>query len=300
MGGEHVELSLQPGRDGFRATLLTPSGEEQPLPVAPKDALGFLAAVFQQVPRGVVKAAGGRARRLLLSVRPAARPNEYRVRVTGAVESAPPATLADVGFSPSVLELLLETLERRAGILLVSGGPATGRTTTLDLMAQTLVSRGHAGGRIGPRARKARPELPWLAGGLSEWPFPDSLLQAAPEFVLVESLEGAADLVLAARLAASGCLVLAGAPAADPEALSKSVVRALESARHRPFRWRSWRRRSSGPSAKAASAGRCSRPTRRAVSASIVVTWNRWTVAAGFPWQRARAAATAPAPARPA
>ena len=229
MGGEHVELSLQPGRDGFRATLLTSSGEEQPLPVAPKDALGFLAAVFQQVPRGVVRAAGGRARRLLLSVRPAARPHEYRVRVTGAVESAPPATLADVGFSPAVLDLLLETLERRAGILLVSGGPATGRTTTLDLMAQTLVSRGRAGGRIGPRARKARPELPWLAGGLSEWPFPDSLLQAAPEFVLVESLEGAADLVLAARLAASGCLVLAGAPAADPEALSKSVVRALES-----------------------------------------------------------------------
>jgi hypothetical protein len=228
MGGEHVELSLQPGRDGFRATLLTASGEEQPLPVAPKDALGFLAAVFQQVPRGVVKAAGGRARRVLLSVRPAARPNEYRVRVTGAVESAPPTTLADVGFSPAVLELLLETLERRAGILLVSGGPATGRTTTLDLMAQTLVSRGQPGGRIGPRARQARPELPWLAGSLSDWPFPDSLLQAAPEFVLVESLEGAADLVLAARLAASGCLVLAGAPAADPEALSKSVVRALE------------------------------------------------------------------------
>jgi hypothetical protein len=228
MGGEHVELSLQPGRDGLRATLLTSSGEEQPLPVAPKDALGFLAAVFQQVPRGVVKTAGGRARRVLLSVRPAPRPHEYRVRVTGVVESASPATLADIGFSPAVLELLLDSLDRRAGILLVSGGPATGRTTTLDLMAQTLVSRGHAGGRIGPRARQARPELPWLAGTLSDWPFPDSLLQAAPEFVLVESLEGAADLVLAARLAASGCLVLAGAPAADPESLSRSVGRALE------------------------------------------------------------------------
>ncbi len=144
------------------------------------------------------------------------------------VNSAPPATLADIGLSPAVLEVLLESLERRAGLLLVSGGPAAGRTTTLDLMAQTLASRGHAGGRIGPRARTARPELPWLAGTLSDWPFPDSLLQSAPEFVLVERLEGAADLVLAARLAASGCLVLAGAPAADPEALAKSVAREME------------------------------------------------------------------------
>lgn len=228
VGGEHVELSLQPGRDGLRATLLTASGEEQPFPVAPKDALGFLAAVFQQAPCGVVKTAGGRARRVLLGVRPAARPHEYRVRVTGVVDSPLPATLADIGLSPAVLELLLESLERRAGILLVSGGPAAGRTTTLDLMAQSLASRGHAGGRIGPRARAARPELPWLAGTLSDWPFPESLLQAAPEFVLVERLEGRADLVLAARLAASGCLVLAGAPAADPEALAKTVGRALE------------------------------------------------------------------------
>lgn len=228
MGGEHVELSLQPGRDGLRATLLTASGEEKPFPVAPKDSLGLLAAVFQQVPRGVVKTAGGRARRVLLSARPAERPHEYRVRVTGVVDSAPPATLADIGLSPAVLEVLLESLERRAGILLISGGPAAGRTTTLDLMAQTLSSRGHAGGRIGPRARTVRPELPWLAGTLSDWPFPDSLLQSAPEFVLVERLEGAADLVLGARLAASGCLVLAGAPAADPEALSKRVARELE------------------------------------------------------------------------
>lgn len=228
MGNEHVELSLQPGRDGLRATLLTASGEEQPFPVAPKDALGFLAAVFQQAPRGVVKTAGGRARRVLLSVRPAARPHEYRVRIAGVVDPAPPATLADIGLSPAVLELLLESLERRAGILLVSGGPATGRTTTLDLMALTLASRGRPGGRIGPRSRSARSELPWLAGTPSDWPFPESLLQSAPEFVLVERLEGAADLVLAARLAASGCLVLAGAPAADPEALAQSARRELE------------------------------------------------------------------------
>src|SRR6266850_2513137 len=226
-GGEHAELSLQPARDGLKVTLLPSDGEEQPFPVAPKDALGFLAAVFQHAPRGVVKTAGGRARRVLLSVRPAARPHEYRVRISGVVETAQPATLNDIGLSPAVLELLLESLERRAGILLVSGGPATGRTTTLDLLALTLSSRDRAGGRIGPRARAARPELPWLAEALSDWPFPESLMAAAPDFILVEHLEGTSDLLLAARLASSGCLVLAGAPAADPEALATSVDREL-------------------------------------------------------------------------
>ena len=227
LAGEHTELSLQPGRNGLKATLLTPADEEQPFPVAPKDALGFLAAVFQHAPRGVVKTAGGRARRVLLSVRPAARPHEYRVRIIGVVEAPPPATLADIGLSPAVIELILENLERRAGILLVSGGPATGRSTTLDLLALTLSARHCAGGRIGPRVRAARPDLPWLADALSDWPFPESLMAAAPDFILVEHLEGTSDLLLAARLASSGCLVLAGAPAADPEALAKSVEREI-------------------------------------------------------------------------
>src|SRR2546428_10078496 len=93
MAGEHPELSLRPGRDGLKATLLTPADEEQPDPVAPKDSLGFLAAVFQHAPRGVVKTAGGRARRVLLSERPAARPPEDRLRVHGGVPAPPPATL---------------------------------------------------------------------------------------------------------------------------------------------------------------------------------------------------------------
>ncbi len=227
LGREHAELSLQPGRDGLKASLVTASGDEQPFPVAPKDALGFLAAVFTHAPRGVVKTAGGRARRVLLAVRPADRPHEYRIRIAGVVETPPPSTLVDIGLAPAVLELLLETLERRAGLLLVSGGPASGRTTTLDLIALTMASRSRRGGRIGPRARSARPDLPWLAETLSDWPFPESLLAAAPEFILVEHLEGAADLVLAARLAACGCLVLAGAPAADPQALTESVARDL-------------------------------------------------------------------------
>src|SRR2546426_5811422 len=86
MGGEHAELSLQPARDGLKASLVTGPGDEQPFPVAPKDALGFLAAVFQHAPRGVVKTAGGRARRVLLAVRPAARAHEYRIRIAGVVE----------------------------------------------------------------------------------------------------------------------------------------------------------------------------------------------------------------------
>src|SRR5262249_40940292 len=161
------------------------------------------------------------------SVRPAARPNEYRVRIAGMVDASTPATLADIGLSPAVLELVLDGLERRAGILLVSGGPGSGRSTTLDLLALALTSRGRAGGRgggrIGPRQRQSRPDLPWLASALSDWPFAESLMAAAPDFILVEHLEGPTDLILGARLASTGCLVLAGAPAADPEALARSV-----------------------------------------------------------------------------
>src|SRR5207247_10354417 len=103
----------------------------------------------------------------------------------------------------------------------------TGRPTPPERLALTLSARHRAGGRIGPRGRAARPDLPWLADALSDWPFPESLMAAAPDFILVEHLEGTTDLLLAARLASSGCLVLAGAPAADPEALAKSVEREI-------------------------------------------------------------------------
>src|SRR5213594_2718213 len=263
LAGEHTELSLQPARDGLKATLLTPADEEQPFPVAPKDALGFLAAVFQHAPRGVVKTAGGRARRVLLSVRPAARPHEYRVRIIGVVEAPPPATLASICLSRPGIELILENLERRAGILLVSGGPATGRSTTLDLLALTLSARHCAGGRIGPRVRAARPDLPWLADALSDWPFPESLMAAAPDFVLIEHLEGTSDLLLAARLASSGCLVLAGAPAA------------------------------------AASDGSPSPRRRCDDSDSITATWRRSSARAAWRWRAGRGAPIARAPERP-
>src|SRR5712692_983198 len=228
VSGEHVELSLQPGRDGLKATLITTHGEEQPFPIAPKDSLGFLAAVFHYVPTGVVRTGQGKPARVLLSVRPAVRRHEYRLRLAAVVASPPPATLPDMGLSPSLLELLLEGLERPAGLLLVSGGPSSGRSTMLELLASTLAARGHKGGRIGATRAGAKPDLTWLADALSDWPFPESLHAAAPDFVLIDRLEGPPDLVMAARLAASGSLVLAGAPASEPEALARTVARDLE------------------------------------------------------------------------
>jgi hypothetical protein len=150
------------------------------------------------------------------------------MRIIAVVPSARPATLSDIGLSPAVLEMVLENLERPAGIFLVSGGPNSGRSTTLELLAATLQARGRAGARIGPQRRSERGALPWLAEALSDWPFPESLREAAPEFVLVEHLEGPADLALAARLAASGSLVLAGAPPAEPEALARRAALDLE------------------------------------------------------------------------
>ena len=225
---EHIELSVQPSHDGLRATLLTPHGEEQPFPIAPKDALGFLAAVLHYSPCGVAATGAGKPSRVLLSVRPANRRLEYRLKLAGVVTSPPPATLTETGLSPALVELILEGLERTSGIFLVSGGPSTGRSTMLALLASTLAARGHKGGFIGARRLGAKPDLLWLAEALSDWPFPESLHASAPDFVLVDRLAGTGDLILAARLAASGSLVLAGAPAADPEALARTVVRDLE------------------------------------------------------------------------
>lgn len=59
---QYDELSLRGSRKGPKAMLITPEGQENPYPVAPKDALGLLAAVLQHAPRGVVKSAAAARR----------------------------------------------------------------------------------------------------------------------------------------------------------------------------------------------------------------------------------------------
>ncbi|HKQ97578.1 MAG TPA: hypothetical protein VJV75_06875, partial [Candidatus Polarisedimenticolia bacterium] len=68
VGAEHVAMSLHPGRDGLKAMLLAPDGQRQPFPIAPKDALGLLGALFHHAPRGVatIPVGPGRPGRLLL------------------------------------------------------------------------------------------------------------------------------------------------------------------------------------------------------------------------------------------
>jgi hypothetical protein len=99
-------------------------------------------------------------------------------------------------------------------------------------MAHALVQRGRKGGRIGPRLEGSiEPQgLPWLADGISDWPFPESLKDVAADFVLLERVEEERDLVLAGRLAAAGTLVLAGTPPGDPETLARRVRADLERA----------------------------------------------------------------------
>jgi hypothetical protein len=227
LSGDHQELSLQPSRDGLRAVLVTADGREQPFPIAPKDALGFAAAVFTHAPRGVVTTGLARPERVLLSVRPGPRHHEYRLRLAG-IQSAPePASLGEIGLSPALLEMMRDSLDRTAAILLISGGPASGRSTTLDLLARTLVARQRQGGWIGRRPG-ATSQVEWLAEALSDWPFPDSLHTMAPDFLVIDRLGGPGDLALAAHIASSGRLVLAAAPAGDPEALARAAIREME------------------------------------------------------------------------
>jgi len=226
--GEHDEMILVRGRDGVKGILAGADGQKHPFPVAPRDALGLMAALFHCAPRGVVPLAGAqRAARLLLSVRPGPRPHEYRLRIAGAVGEAPRA-LPDLGFSPALLEVVAESLARPSGFVGVAAGSTGGRSLTLDRMAETLVASGRRGGRVGPRG--AAGPLPWLGERLSDWPFPESLREVAPDFVLVESLDDGRDTALAARLASGGALVLAGLPPGEAEACARRVRALFEAA----------------------------------------------------------------------
>ncbi|MCZ6696570.1 MAG: hypothetical protein O7A63_08535 [Acidobacteria bacterium] len=228
LSGDHSELWLQPGHDGLRTTLVTRDGKEQPFPVAPKDALGFAAAVLIHAPRGVARTGIASPERILLSVTRGRRRHEYRLALSGVLTNPPPTTITDLGLSPSLLEMVLDSLERTAVILLVCGGAASGRSTTLDLMGSMLTARGRRGGWIGMPAHASSSAIVWLAESLTDWPFPDSLHASAPDFVIVDRPMEPGDIALAAHLASSGRLVLAAAPGADPEALSRAAHREME------------------------------------------------------------------------
>jgi hypothetical protein len=224
--GDHAEMTLQRGRDGVKGILVGTDGQKHPFPVAPRDALGLLAALFHCAPRGVVALPGPAAARLLLAVRPGPRPHEFLLRIAGTVGPAPRA-LPDLGLSPSLLEVVTDALDQHSGILAVAGGSASGRGTTLERMVQILLARGRRGGRIGARGPGA---LPWIAAALSDWPFPESLREVAPDFLLVDHLHGDREIALAGRLAACGALVLAGLPPGDPEWSARRLRRVFEEA----------------------------------------------------------------------
>ena len=224
--GGHAEMTLLRGRDGVKGILVGADGQKHPFPVATRDALGLLAAMFRCAPRGVVALPGPpSAARLLLSVRPGPRLHEFRLRIAGTV-GPPPRSLSDLGLSASLLEVVTDALDQHTGLLGVSGGPASGRGTTLDRMVQALLARGRRGGRIGGRG-PAGP-LPWIADTLTDWPFPESLREVAPDFLLVDHLEGEREIGLAGRVAACGALVLAGLPPGDPERRARRLRRILE------------------------------------------------------------------------
>jgi len=228
--GEHDEMMLLRGRDGVKGILIGADGQKHPFPVAPRDALGLMAALFHCAPRGVVSLAGARrAARLLLSVTPGPRPHEFRLRIAGTVGETP-RELPELGFSPSLLEVVAEALDRPSGFVGVASGSASGRSLTLDRMAETLVAGGRRGGRIGMRAGP----LPWLGERLSDWPFPESLREVAADFVVIDSLQDGRDVALSARLAAGGTLVLAGLSPGEPEARARRV-RTLFDAAAFPF-----------------------------------------------------------------
>jgi len=228
LAGEHQALTLHPGRDGLKATLLSATGERRPYPIAAKDALALLATVLHAAPRGVVRAGGGAQKtRLLVDVRPGPRPMDYCVRLAGVTASAP-ESLAEAGMAPAHLDLIADSGARGAGLWLIAGGSGSGRTTTLDLLGRGLAGGASRGGRIGRPRDGALPEAAWLATSLLEWPFPAALKDAAPDFMLVDECDLTREIGLAARLAALGTRVVATVASFEPAALAARAARALD------------------------------------------------------------------------
>jgi hypothetical protein len=231
LAGEHQEMTLRPGRDGLKATLQSGTGERRPYPIAARDALALLAAVLQAAPRGVVSTGGAAQKtRLLLAVSPGVRPMEFRVRLAG-VTAAAPAGLAEAGMPPGLLDALADAGGRSGGLWLLSGASGSGRSTTLELLTRRFVESGLRGGKIAPHTGgPAVAGVAWLAPSLRDWPFPDALREAAPDFVLVDRFDAGRDLVIAARLAALGTRVVATVGSYEPSALAERVVVRLRDA----------------------------------------------------------------------
>ncbi len=232
MSGEHAEILIQPDRDGLEVFLIAHDGSEQPLAVPPMDALGLLAALFGLVPRGVVRTGSARPARALLSLRPSATPGGYRARLAGTVPGPSPAALADLGMAPSMMEFLFAFLEQPTGLLLASGTPGSGRSTTLGLLAADLARRGLRGALVGPAEAHegAGPRLEWLADSPAAWPFAMGQHPYPPDFVLIDRVARPADVVFAARLASTGAFVLGAVPGADPDLLARNVMAASQAA----------------------------------------------------------------------
>lgn len=231
LAGEHQEMTLRPGRDGLKAMLQSGTGERRPYPIAAKDALALLAAVLHAAPRGVVSTGGSAQKtRLLLAVTPGPRPMDFRVRLAG-VTAAPPAGLAEAGMPPGLLDEMADAGARPGGLWLLSGSSGSGRSTTLDLLARGFIGSGLRGGRIAPQAGDPDAAgVDWLAPSLRDWPFPDALREAAPDFVLIDRFDAGRDLPVAARLAALGTRIVATVGPFEPVALAERVIATLRAA----------------------------------------------------------------------
>jgi len=226
MGGDHTELSLQPARDGLKATLLTPADEEQRSPWRPRMPWVSLRRCSSTHPGGG-QDGGGKS---------TARPSERTAG--GAAARIPRAHCRRRGGGPTRHAGRYRALSGRPRA--VAGEPgAPGRNPSGVRRARdgTFDDPRPPGAHPGVARRgrwpdrPARPRdasrAPVAGGGAERLAVSRKSHAAAPDFVLIEHLEGTSDLLLAARLASSGCLVLAGAPAADPEALAKSVAREI-------------------------------------------------------------------------
>lgn len=137
-------------------------------------------------------------------------------------------TLESVGLHGEALEHLQHALLKRRGLILAAGLPQSGRTTLLYTLLDLLNAPELSVATVEAEVAHALPRVSQVspaAAGLSMAAAARGALKQDPDVLMIDPLEGAEALALAASAAARGILVLGAVALSDADVASAVTVR---------------------------------------------------------------------------
>lgn len=133
--------------------------------------------------------------------------------------TALPATPAELGFTPEQVPVVIDTLRRRAGLILITGLPGSGRSTTQHALFAALAHCGAVAAAVEPHLERSLPCVTQIDGRITpERSWADAVetcLAVGPSVALIGDIAEPRVATHALRFAAEGHLVLAALPSPD-------------------------------------------------------------------------------------